>query len=91
MGATGILMGTGQVAGISSIGTVAPGNSIGTLHVNGPITFSIGASSIYAVELDASGASDRIVATGVATILGGTVSVLPAAGAYAGFTDYTVL
>lgn len=89
VGAAGRLMGTGQLAGITAGGIVAPGASIGTLSVNGPVTFQAG--STYAVEVDASGASDRIVATGAASLLGGTVSVLPAAGAYPGTTDYTIL
>jgi len=43
------------------------------------------------VEVNSAGQSDKIVVTGVATINGGTVSVLAEAGTYATSTDYTIL
>jgi fibronectin-binding autotransporter adhesin len=87
----GILNGTGTVGNVAaqSGGIIAPGNSIGTLNVNGNITF--GAGSIYQVQTDASGASDSIVASGVASINGGTVQVQPATGTYSANTAYTIL
>lgn len=87
----GALGGTGSVGTtfIGSGGTFAPGNSIGTITVNGNVTFAAG--SIYAVEVNAAGAADRINATGTATLTGGTVQVLAAAGTYNRLTDYTVL
>ncbi|WP_198174322.1 autotransporter-associated beta strand repeat-containing protein, partial [Mesorhizobium xinjiangense] len=71
----GTLGGSGTVGGLvaASGGTIAPGNSIGMLSVNGDASFGVG--SVYAVEVDGAGNSDRIVATGKATIVGGTVSV----------------
>lgn len=85
----GTFGGNAQIAGLLAFGgTVAPGNSIGTITVNGPVSF---AGSNYAVEIDATGASDQIVATGSASLNGGTVSVLPAAGAYARNTSYPIL
>lgn len=83
------LGGSGQVGGAVIAGTVAPGSSIGTLDVAGDYTH--GAMAVYEVEVDASGAGDRIVATGSATLNGGTVSVLAAPGAYAPSTSYTIL
>jgi len=85
------LKGTGTIGGLtgSSGGTVAPGNSIGTLNVAGNVTFAAG--SIYQVEVDPAGASDRIAATGTATINGGTVDVQAAAGTYGTSTTYTIL
>ena len=87
----GTLKGTGTIGGFSgaSGSTIAPGNSIGTLNVAGNVTFAAG--SIYQVEVDAAGASDRIAATGTATINGGTVDVQAAAGTYGTATTYTIL
>ncbi|WP_377841475.1 autotransporter domain-containing protein [Bosea sp. UC22_33] len=87
--ADGRLQGSGTVGDTTVAGTVAPGNSIGTLNVAGNIAFNPG--STYEVEIDAAGASDRIVATGTATINGGSVKVLAGAGNYAPQTQYTIL
>ena len=85
------LMGTGTVGTttVANGGTLAPGNSIGTLNVAGNISFAAG--STYRVEVDATGASDRLAATGTATLNGGTVAVLAAPGAYQPSTSYTIL
>ena len=61
--------GTGTVGAITADGTVAPGNSIGTLNVTGNVDFN--ASSIYDVEIDDAGNSDLIDATGAITINNG--------------------
>ena len=55
----------------------------------GNITFDAG--SVYEVEVNAAGQSDKIAASGAATINGGTVKVLANAGNYAPQTQYTVL
>ncbi|MDH6234639.1 outer membrane autotransporter protein [Mesorhizobium soli] len=93
VGAHGRLQGSGTVGsptGATFIaGTVAPGNSIGTLHVGGDVTFATG--SVYEVEVDAAGASDKLEASGAAAINGGTVKVLAGAGNYAPATTYTIL
>ncbi|WP_159462722.1 autotransporter outer membrane beta-barrel domain-containing protein [Nitrosovibrio sp. Nv4] len=70
-------------------GTIAPGNSIGTLMVNGNYVQLPG--STYEVEIAPNGASDRIIATGSADIQGGTVSVIAASGAYIPGSRYTIL
>jgi outer membrane autotransporter protein len=87
----GTLGGNGTVAGIiaNSGGIIGPGNSIGTLHVAGNVGFNVG--SIYQVEVTGAGQSDQILATGTATINGGTVQVLAQGGFYGGTTDYTIL
>ncbi|VXC34499.1 MULTISPECIES: autotransporter domain-containing protein [unclassified Bosea (in: a-proteobacteria)] len=86
----GTLGGAGTVGGIAAVsGTVAPGNSIGTLTVAGNV--SLGSASTYRVEVDASGQSDRIVASGMATLSGGTVQVVAANGDYNQVTRYTIL
>lgn len=87
----GTLAGSGTVGGIvaNGGGTVAPGNSIGTLTVSGNVSFASG--STYQVEVNAAGQSDRIVASGTATLSGGTVEVLAESGNYAASTSYTIL
>jgi outer membrane autotransporter protein len=47
--------------------------------------------SIYQVEVDAAGNSDKVVAGGTATLNGGTVQVLAQNGNYAPSTKYTIL
>lgn len=87
----GTLGGTGSVRNttIQSGGTLAPGNSIGTLTVVGNLTFNAGSN--YSVEVDAAGSNDRTNATGTLTINGGTVNVLASAGNYSLITQYTIL
>ena len=87
----GALGGSGQVIGAVAVsgGTLAPGNSIGTLSVTGNFTQTGG---VYQVEANAQGQSDKIVATGTATLGGGAaVQVLAAQGAYQRNTTYTIL
>ncbi|QCI68975.1 autotransporter domain-containing protein [Phreatobacter stygius] len=74
---------------VNAGGTVAPGNSIGTLQVQGNIGFAAG--SIYQVEIDPAGQSDRIAASGMATLAGGTVAVTKAPGAYLPGRRHTIL
>ncbi|CAI1997760.1 autotransporter outer membrane beta-barrel domain-containing protein [Serratia proteamaculans] len=71
----GVLGGSGTVGSLSarSGGTVAPGNSIGTLNVARNVSFEPG--SRYAVEVAPNGQSDRIQSNGSATIGGGEVAV----------------
>ena len=71
---SGILGGNGRIGGLTAKrgGTVAPGNSIGTLQVAGDVTFEPG--STYAVELSPT-SSDQIVTGGKAVIDGATVSL----------------
>src|SRR5665213_87391 len=88
--AAGKLGGTGTVVGnIVNNGTIAPGNSIGTLNVTGNYTQAAG--STYSMELNTV-TSDLLNITGTATILPGTtVSVLAAIGAYTLGQQYTIL
>jgi outer membrane autotransporter protein len=66
------LGGSGKLGNVSvaSGATVAPGNSIGTLTV-ADITFASG--STYSVEIDQTGASDLLHATGIASISSGAL------------------
>jgi fibronectin-binding autotransporter adhesin len=88
----GKLGGNGTVGstGVGSGGQLAPGNSIGRLTVAGNLSFAPG--SIYEVEVNATGAADRVDATGQVVIANtARVAVLAEAGAYAPRTDYTIL
>lgn len=83
--------GTGTIGGITNSGTVAPGNSIGTLNVAGNAAFDAG--SIIEVEVASDGTSDLIDATGSTAINGGTVNVLPVSSedSYADGQRFTIL
>ncbi len=86
----GRLSGNGAVTGnVVNGGTWALGTSIGTQTVTGNVTFNAG--SAYEVQVNGNGTSDRINATGTATLNGGTVSVLGQQGSYGPATSYTIL
>ena len=89
----GRLGGSGTIGNLTATrGTVAPGNSIGTLNVNGDVT--LGQDSVYDVEVSADGTSDRIAATGSATLETGTtfdVSVINGGGMIRNDDTWTVL
>ncbi|PLX78442.1 MAG: hypothetical protein C0614_08530, partial [Desulfuromonas sp.] len=73
IGPTGFLGGTGFIAGtVSNWGTIAPGNSIGTLTLGNLIAQP---GSTHAVEVNPVGASDLVLVAGSATLNGGTVNV----------------
>uniref|UniRef100_UPI0039EDF1B9 autotransporter outer membrane beta-barrel domain-containing protein n=1 Tax=Bordetella sputigena TaxID=1416810 RepID=UPI0039EDF1B9 len=91
---SGTLRGAGTVGAttLRSGAVVAPGNSIGTLNVNGAYVQQSGA--VYQAEVDpTSSASDRIAVTGTATIQDGAVlNVTKTSPApYVAGTRYTVL
>ena len=85
----GTLSGAGTIGNlIANSGTIAPGNSIGTLNVSGNVT--LGSSNILVIEVDAEGNSDKIVATGSVTA-GGTLKISPETSeTYSGVT-YTII
>ncbi|MEH2508932.1 outer membrane autotransporter protein [Nitrobacteraceae bacterium AZCC 1564] len=85
----GRLGGSGTIGNTTVNGTIAPGNSIGTLNIAGNLTMQSG--STYEVETNATGQADKIVATGTTTINGGTVKVLAGLGNYAPSTTYTII
>lgn len=64
----GTLSGSGTVTQVDNYGTLAPGNSVGTLTVSGDYTAHAG--SVHELEVDSSGASDRLVVGGTAHIDG---------------------
>ncbi|WP_418460280.1 autotransporter domain-containing protein [Brucella intermedia] len=85
------LAGAGSVGGLyAGAGSIiAPGNSIGTLKVDGNLAFDAGAT--YVAEIDASGKSDRIDVSGTATLGGAKVYIEKAAGTYMPGKSYTIL
>jgi outer membrane autotransporter protein len=90
VGSAGTLGGNGTIFGsVVNAGTLAPGNSIGLLTVNG--SYVQAAGSIYQVEVNNAGQGDRINVGGAAAIQGGTVQVQAAAGSYANSTTYTIV
>ena len=87
----GTLGGNGTiVSNVVNNGTIAPGNSIGTLNITGNYTQATG--STYRVEVNTTPASDLINITGTATIQGGAaVNVVAAPGLYTVGQRYTIL
>ena len=85
---SGTLEGSGTIGSLTSNSFVAPGNSIGTLNVAGNVTLNSG--SILIIEVNANGTSDKIIATGSAS-LGGTLRISPEAGTYTADAEYTFI
>ena len=93
----GALSGGGQIGrlNVGDGGVLAPGGSIGTMTVNGDVVFESG--STLEVEIDNTGQSDLLAATGAATIeTGAVLNVLPENGTddgstYNESTSYTIL
>lgn len=74
VGAGGRLHGTGTLGDTRVEGVIAPGNSIGTLRIDGDYTQVAG--SVFEAEVDAAGGADLIDISGRADLQGGTVRVL---------------
>ncbi|MEP9379827.1 autotransporter domain-containing protein [Aquabacter sp. CN5-332] len=87
----GTLEGTGTVGSttIAAGGSVAPGTQIGTLTVNGALTFAPG--STYQADINSGGGADVIAVTGIATLGGATVSGTLEPGAFSPGTRYLIL
>lgn len=68
---------------------LSPGNSIGTLTVDGNINFSSG--SVFEVEADENGNSDQLLVSGNAQLNGATLAVTAANGTWAAATPYTLI
>ncbi|MFJ7311483.1 autotransporter-associated beta strand repeat-containing protein [Pseudomonas sp. NPDC098747] len=90
VGTEATLSGAGTIVGdVVNAGTLSPGGSVGTLSVEGDVSFA--PSSIFSVEVEPAGGSDRLNVSGVVTIAGGTVDVLSAAGAYEPGNRWTLI
>lgn len=88
----GRLDGTGTVGAttVASGGTLAPGNSTGTLTVDGDLSFAAG--SRYEADVNPQGTnSDLLHVTGNATLNGGAVAHIGATGEYELRSAYTII
>lgn len=79
VGAKGTLKGVGRLGDTRVEGIIAPGNSIGTLTIDGDYVQT--ATGVYQAELAPGSRSDQLHVTGTAT-LDGTLKALPEAGIY---------
>ncbi|MFC0662164.1 autotransporter outer membrane beta-barrel domain-containing protein [Eoetvoesiella caeni] len=91
LGGSGTLgSGAGSQVTVASGGTLAPGNSIGTLTVNGDLVFEKG--SRFEIEVDPqSKNNDQVAITGDTAIHGGSVAHIGATGQYDLRSTYTLL
>lgn len=85
----GTIKGTGTIGrNLINAGTIAPGQSIGTLHVNGNFTNNGGT---YDLEVGAARSSDLIAVGGTAQLNGGTVLVSSPDGLYTFQEPYVIV
>lgn len=86
-----LLTGDGTVGTtvLNSGAVIAPGSSLGTLSVDGDISFLAG--STYLVDVNNQGQSDLIDVSETASLEGGSVRVVAGTGNYAAATRYTIL
>ena len=90
VGSSATLRGTGALGPLTVNGTVKPGNSIGTLQVNGNYTQN--ANSTYLVEIEPTGGSSKLDISGSAIINNpSTIEVTALSGEYDIDHRYTVL
>lgn len=86
----GVLGGNGTItSNVTNYGTISPGNSIGTLNINGNLTFESG--SVYIVELGRNGNADLIKVNGEVTINGGTLRTQVSRALYRNGEGWTVI
>ncbi|KAG6559777.1 Autotransporter beta-domain [Candidatus Rhabdochlamydia oedothoracis] len=88
--ATNAILGGGGTAigNVTNNGSVQPGNSIGTLTIDGDYTQTD--SGELVIEINEAGATDLLKVTGIAT-LDGALQVHPTPGTYSAGTIYTFL
>ncbi|TBU71219.1 hypothetical protein DNK06_24625 [Pseudomonas daroniae] len=86
------LGGHGSIVGnvnLADGATLAPGNSIGTLTVDGDVSFA--PSAVFEVEANPDGTADKLVATGTVTLGDSTLNVLAGAGDWSASTRYDLV
>lgn len=69
--------------------TLNPGNSIGTLHVDGDVNLAAG--STLEIEASPDGSSDKLISTGTVNLGGARLSVLAGAGNWLPSTQYGIV
>lgn len=87
-----LLGGHGRIIGnvdLASGASLAPGNSIGTLTVDGDVTFNSG--STLEIEANPDGTSDRLISTGNVSLGGSSLNILAGAGSWAPSTSYSIV
>ena len=93
--AAGEIGGSGTITGDLTLnGTLAAGNSIGTLTTTGTAQFNSGSTTeveIQPATTPVAGTDNDLIVADSATISGGDVSVVGAAGTYSAGTVYTFL
>ncbi len=84
-----ILKGTGTINASTTVsGTLSPGNSIGTLSHNAPLTIT----GTLAIEIaPTAGVSSQIASTSTVDVTGATIQIVPQPGVYTVGTQYTLL
>jgi outer membrane autotransporter protein len=87
----GTMMGTGTFGGlaVNDGGILAPGNSIGTITVNG--AFALNAGAVFEVEANAAGQSDKVIVNGTVSLTGSVLRVLASSGNYKPRTEYVIV
>ena len=83
----GTFSGTGTAGNVTNLGTISPGESIGTMHY---ATYTNNGGT-YLAEVNGAGASDLIDVAGTATLNGGIVKVASVDGTYDFSTRYTIV
>ncbi|MEZ0472938.1 autotransporter outer membrane beta-barrel domain-containing protein [Luteimonas salinilitoris] len=83
------LTGAGTLGSVDNAGTVAAGNSIGTLTLTGDYLHRDGATLL--AEIEPGGNGDLLDVAGTATITGGDVQIVKLPGQYADGTRYTLI
>jgi autotransporter-associated beta strand protein len=78
------LGGTGTVGPVTMVagGVVAPGTSVGTLRVQGNVTFAV--TSTFRIEVGGQGASDQLDVNGSVNLAGATLEIASATGGRVG-------
>ena len=87
---SGVIGGSGVLGNVTlQQATLAPGNSIGTITLNGDLTLN--SNSIYEVELNAAGNTDLTIVNGSVALGGATLSILAENGDYQLLTSYLII
>ena len=89
VGVNGFLGGNGTLSDTRVEGTIAPGNSIGKLTIDG--NYVQAAGSTYVAEILPPSTSDALQVNGTATLEGGTLKMVLTSGEYALGNHYVLL
>lgn len=84
-----VLKGTGTINAPTTIsGNMTPGNSIGTIFYNAPLTLS----GVLSIEIaPTAGVNSKISSTSTVDVTGATIQIVPESGTYTVGAQYTLL